>query len=84
MSDQMEDKLGVRPETRERQDQGGGHGTPDQMGDKTGDKRKQTRKREGQRGGHSIPDQMGGKQGDKAGDNRKDTLRLRKHGEAQQ
>ena len=31
----------TRPETRERQNQGGGHGIPANVGDKTGNKRKQ-------------------------------------------
>ena len=31
----------TRPETRERQNQGGGHGIPVNVGDKTGNKRKQ-------------------------------------------
>ena len=48
----------TRPETRERQDQGGAQRP---------ETRPQTRDRQDQPGGHSIPDQMGDKVGDKTG-----------------
>ena len=51
----------TRPETRERQNQGGGHGIPANV-----ETRPETRESKDQGGGHSIPAKMGNKLGDKS------------------